>query len=38
MEEGVLQALAEACAQAGMDWPSLHMRYVREGRFHVETY
>lgn len=38
MEAGVLQALADACTVAGMDWPSLHARYVQEGRFHVETY
>ncbi|HJV60164.1 MAG TPA: benzoyl-CoA 2,3-epoxidase subunit BoxA [Albitalea sp.] len=38
MEAGVLEALADACRGAGMDWPSLHERYVREGRFHVETY
>jgi benzoyl-CoA 2,3-epoxidase subunit A len=34
MEAGVIEALGEVCAQ----WPSLHERYVREGRFHVETY
>ena len=38
METGVLQALQEACTLAGIDWPSLHDRYVNEGRFHVETY
>lgn len=38
MEAGVLQALADACTLAGIDWPSLHARYVQEGRFHVETY
>ncbi|HEY0856211.1 MAG TPA: benzoyl-CoA 2,3-epoxidase subunit BoxA [Albitalea sp.] len=38
METGVLQALQEACTLAGIDWPSLHERYVNEGRFHVETY
>ncbi len=38
METGVLDALKEACASAGMDWPSLHQRLVNEGRFHVETY
>jgi benzoyl-CoA 2,3-dioxygenase component A len=38
METGVLGALSEACAAAGMDWPSLHQRLVDEGRFHVETY
>lgn len=38
MEEGVMDALREACAAAGMDWPSLHAEMVSEGRFHVETY
>ncbi len=38
MEAGVLDALHEACTLAGIDWPALHARYVREGRFHVETY
>jgi len=38
METGVLEALQEACTLVGMDWPALHARYVREGRFHVETY
>jgi benzoyl-CoA 2,3-dioxygenase component A len=38
MEAGVLRSLAEACTLAGMDWPTLHERYVSEGRFHVETY
>ena len=38
METGVLEALHEVCTLAGMDWAALHARYVREGRFHVETY
>jgi benzoyl-CoA 2,3-dioxygenase component A len=38
MESGVVEALADACRGAGMEWPALHERYVREGRFHVETY
>ena len=38
METGVLDALRDACAAAGMDWPALHQRLVAEGRFHVETY
>jgi len=38
MEAGVMEALRDACEQARMDWPSLHDRYVREGRLHVETY
>ena len=38
METGVMEALRESCSAAGMDWPALHARMVREGRFHVETY
>jgi benzoyl-CoA 2,3-dioxygenase component A len=38
METGVLEALRDACRLADIDWPELHARYVREGRFHVETY
>jgi benzoyl-CoA 2,3-epoxidase subunit A len=38
METGVLDALADICAGAGLDWPLLHQRLVDEGRFHVETY
>lgn len=38
METGVLHALADICAEAGLDWPLLHQRLVDEGRFHVETY
>jgi len=38
METGVLDALRDVCTGAGMDWPTLHSRYVQEGRFHVETY
>jgi benzoyl-CoA 2,3-dioxygenase component A len=38
METGVLEALGEVCAAAGIDWPSLQSRMVGEGRFHVETY
>ena len=38
METGVLEALGEVCAAAGLDWPSLQARMVGEGRFHVETY
>ena len=38
MENGVLDALDEACKSAGIDWPSTHQRLVAEGRFHVETY
>lgn len=38
MESGVLDALRDVCAQAGIDWPGLQARMVAEGRFHVETY
>ena len=38
MEAGVLDALREACALAGLEWTALHSRLVDEGRFHVETY
>jgi benzoyl-CoA 2,3-dioxygenase component A len=38
METGVLEALREVCAAAGIDWPGLQARMVGEGRFHVETY
>ena len=38
MEAGVVEALHDACASAGMDWPTQHKRLVDEGRFHVETY
>ncbi|MES2257112.1 MAG: benzoyl-CoA 2,3-epoxidase subunit BoxA [Pseudomonadota bacterium] len=38
METGVMEALAESCDAAGIDWPALHRRMVQEGRFHVETY
>jgi benzoyl-CoA 2,3-dioxygenase component A len=38
METGVLEALADICAAAGLDWSPLHQRLVDEGRFHVETY
>ena len=38
MEAGVMEALRETCDAAGVDWPALHAKLVREGRFHVETY
>ena len=38
MEMGVMQALRDSCGAAGIDWPALHGKMVREGRFHVETY
>jgi benzoyl-CoA 2,3-dioxygenase component A len=38
MEAGVMEALRDSCAAAGVDWPALHATMVREGRFHVEPY
>ena len=38
MEAGVLDALQEACALHGLDWPVVQQRLIDEGRFHVETY
>jgi benzoyl-CoA 2,3-dioxygenase component A len=38
MEAGVMEALRDLSAAAGLDWPVLHARLVEEGRFHVETY
>jgi benzoyl-CoA 2,3-dioxygenase component A len=38
MESGVMEALRDSCAAAGLDWPALHGKMVGEGRFHVETY
>ena len=38
MEAGVMEALHDICATAGMDWGTLHQTMVSEGRFHVETY
>ncbi len=38
MEAGVMEALRDLSAAAGLDWPALHARLVEEGRFHVETY
>ncbi len=38
MESGVMDAMGDICTEAGMDWPSLHEKMVKEGRFHVETY
>lgn len=38
METGVMEALRDNCSAVGMDWPSLHSKMVKEGRFHVETY
>jgi benzoyl-CoA 2,3-dioxygenase component A len=38
METGVMDALREVCAAAGVDWAALQAQMVSEGRFHVETY
>lgn len=38
METGVMEALRESCSAVGIDWPALHGKMVKEGRFHVETY
>jgi benzoyl-CoA 2,3-dioxygenase component A len=38
MEAGVMDSLREICDAAGVDWPALHAKMVRDGRFHVETY
>ncbi len=38
MEAGVEAALAEICADHGMDWAELKPRLRQYGRYHVETY
>ncbi len=38
MEAGVMEALRDVCATAGISWETLHQTMVDEGRFHVETY
>jgi benzoyl-CoA 2,3-dioxygenase component A len=38
METGVMDALRDICRSEEMDWPCIHERMVKEGRFHVETY
>jgi benzoyl-CoA 2,3-dioxygenase component A len=38
MEAGVMDALRDICKAEGLDWPAMHERMAREGRFHVETY
>jgi benzoyl-CoA 2,3-dioxygenase component A len=38
MEEGVEQAFAEICRDAGLHWPELKAELRRSGRYHVETY
>ena len=38
MEEGVLLALRDVAAEAGLAWDSLAASLKREGRLHLETY
>ena len=38
MEEGVIAALREVAAGAGLPWETLAARLKREGRLHLETY
>jgi benzoyl-CoA 2,3-dioxygenase component A len=38
MEEGVVLALRDVAAQAGLDWEALGAALKREGRLHLETY
>lgn len=38
MEEGVLQALRDVAAQAGLDWAALSTQLKAQGRLHLETY
>ncbi len=38
MEEGVVLALRDVAAQAGLDWDSIGAALKREGRLHLETY
>ena len=38
MEEGVLLALRDVAADAGLDWDALSATLAREGRLHLETY
>ena len=38
MEEGVLLALRDVAAQAGLAWDSLATTLKHEGRLHLETY
>ncbi|MDZ7866944.1 benzoyl-CoA 2,3-epoxidase subunit BoxA [Acidovorax sp.] len=38
MEEGVLLALRDVAADAGLDWEALAATLAREGRLHLETY
>ena len=38
MEDGVLAAFGDACADAGLPWAELEARMKAEGRLHIETY
>jgi benzoyl-CoA 2,3-dioxygenase component A len=38
MEDGVEEAFADSCADAGFDWNELRSVMREEGRYHVETY
>ena len=38
MEEGVVLALKDIAAQAGLDWDSVGATLKRDGRLHLETY
>lgn len=38
MEEGVLDAFSDVCAEAGLSWAEVETRLRAEGRLHIETY
>lgn len=38
MEDGVLAAFGQVCAEAGLSWAELETRMKAEGRLHIETY
>ncbi|MBP8139425.1 MAG: benzoyl-CoA oxygenase, partial [Burkholderiales bacterium] len=38
MEEGVAQALADACREQGLDWDAMLPALRAQGRYHLETY
>jgi benzoyl-CoA 2,3-epoxidase subunit A len=38
MEEGVVMALRDVAAHAGLDWDRLGAKLKQEGRLHLETY
>jgi ferredoxin--NADP+ reductase len=38
MEQGILAGMAQAAAQAGIDWSTLHQYLLAEKRWHVEVY